>query len=57
MHRIALVSLALLAPLLATLPAAAAGETCDGRAATIVVPREGKYPYFTDRVTGTRATT
>ena len=56
MHRIALTSLALLAPVLVALPASAAGETCDGRAATIVVPLEMAYPtstHHTKPVTGT----
>lgn len=57
MHRIALTSLALLAPVMIALPANAAGETCDGLAATIVVPvGELAYPnnpYFTKPLTGT----
>ncbi|WP_133241285.1 calcium-binding protein [Nocardioides gansuensis] len=56
MHRIALTSLALLAPVLVALPASAAAEICDGRAATIVVPLEMAYPsssHHTKPVTGT----
>lgn len=57
MNRIALTSLALLAPALIAVPAHAAGETCDGLAATIVVPvGELAYPNnpnFTKPVTGT----
>lgn len=57
MQRIALTSLALLAPLLIAAPAHAAGETCDGLAATIVVPVDDlaypNNPYFTKPVTGT----
>lgn len=57
MNRIALTSLAVLAPLLVAAPADAAGETCDGLAATIVVPvgdlAYPNNPYFTKSVTGT----
>lgn len=56
MHRTALTSLALLASVLVPLPAFAADETCDGRAATIVVPLELAYPsssHHTKAVTGT----
>lgn len=61
MHRISLTSLAVLAPMLIALPSAApasaAGETCDGLAATIVVPvgdlAYPNSPYFTKAVTGT----
>jgi Ca2+-binding RTX toxin-like protein len=48
MRRIAITSLALLAPVLVALPASAAVETCDGRAATIVVPLEMAFPTSTD---------
>ncbi len=56
MRRIALTSLALLAPILAAVPvvgpASAAGETCDGRVATMVV-KVGADPDRTQAVTGT----
>ena len=48
MRRIAITSLALLAPVLVALPASAAAETCDGRVATIVVPLEMAFPSSTD---------
>lgn len=53
MHRIALTSLALLATALIAVPASAEGETCDGRAATIVVTIDADQPYRTRPVTGT----
>lgn len=56
MQRITLTSLALVASAFVALPASAATETCDGRAATIAVPLEMAYPsssHHTRAVTGT----